>query len=221
MTINSFSQLENNNIKNNDYLVILLHGYGSNSEDIIQIAKKIYQPIINRCVCIAPNAPTKCKSFLAEENSLQWFDLYTNKDQIYNTMKQAIIDLSDFVDSQLEKLKIKPENLMVFGFSQGAMLALHFALQRKIPCANVICFSGMLIFPDELKNKIQSRSNFCLLHGMDDEIISVKEIDNTVLYLKENDIHCEYHKIPNLGHHVDTYSLEIMSNYIKQFFVNN
>ena len=55
--------------------------------------------------------------------------------------------IEEFLDAELARLKLPPERLVLAGFSQGAMLALHLGLRRAVPPAAIIGFSGLLAGP--------------------------------------------------------------------------
>ncbi|CAK8162647.1 phospholipase/carboxylesterase [Candidatus Xenohaliotis californiensis] len=212
MKIVDFAQLKKTvNVK---FLAVLLHGYGSNAQDVINLSNKIFSPILNKCVCIAPNSPIKCSMSHIPKDGLQWFDLYTDGKTISNSMDLATSSLNVFIDQQLAKFSIDNKNLFIFGFSQGAILAIEAILQRPKPCCAAICFAGALLFPDKLTTKIKSRSSFCLLHGQEDDVIPAYATQNISQKFLEYNIKHETHFIPNLGHHINSDGIKIMSSYI-------
>ena len=58
-----------------------------------------------------------------------------------------------------------PERTILFGFSQGTMMALHVGLRRKTALAGIVGFSGRLLDPETLAAEVTSRPPVLLVHG--------------------------------------------------------
>ena len=76
-----------------------------------------------------------------------------------------------FIDAELARLGLGEDRLILCGFSQGAMMALHVGLRRPRPVAALISHSGMLIGPEHLAGEIRSRPPVLLTHGADDDVV--------------------------------------------------
>ena len=55
---------------------------------------------------------------------------------------QAADDLDAFLDALMVDEDLLPEQVVLFGFSQGTMMALHVAPRREDPVAGIVAFSG-------------------------------------------------------------------------------
>ena len=64
-----------------------------------------------------------------------------------------------------------PEQVMVLGFSQGTMMALHVVPRREDPVAGIIAFSGRLLEPELLADEVGSRPPVLLIHGDQDDVV--------------------------------------------------
>ena len=110
-------------------LVVLLHGYGSDGNDLISLGK-VWQMRFPDAAFVAPNAPQPAPS----GPGYQWFALERIDPQEYvNGATAARTGLEAFLDAELKAQKVAPENLVLMGFSQGAMMVLHAGLQRAVP----------------------------------------------------------------------------------------
>jgi phospholipase/carboxylesterase len=69
-----------------------------------------------------------------------------------------------------------PEQVVLFGFSQGTMMALHVAPRREDAVAGVVAFSGRLLRPDLLADEVQSRPPVLLVHGDADDVVPVQSL---------------------------------------------
>ena len=64
-----------------------------------------------------------------------------------------------------------PEQVVLFGFSQGTMMALHVAPRREDEVAGIVAFSGRLLNPESLADEVVSRPPVLLIHGDRDDVV--------------------------------------------------
>ena len=69
-----------------------------------------------------------------------------------------------------------PSRLVLVGFSQGTMLALHVGLRRPVAPAAIVGFSGLLAGPEHLAEAKTCRPPILLIHGEADDLIPVDVI---------------------------------------------
>tara|TARA_B100000963_G_scaffold263853_1_gene231968 strand:- start:574 stop:984 length:411 start_codon:yes stop_codon:yes gene_type:complete len=86
-------------------------------------------------------------------------------------MLSAVQDLNAFLDALMVDEDILPEQLALFGFSQGTMMALHVAPRREDPIAGVVAISGRLLEPELLVDEVNSRMPVIFVHGDQDEVV--------------------------------------------------
>ena len=129
------------NGENPSKLFIMLHGYGADKDDLIGLAPQFAEHFPD-AYFISPNAPHSCEM---SPFGYQWFGLrnFSEKELIEGVEDVAPI-LNNFIDRQLAKFNLEEKDLVLLGFSQGAMIALYVALRREKPVAGVISFSGLL-----------------------------------------------------------------------------
>src|SRR5262245_35920186 len=109
-------------------LVVLLHGYGANGDDLIALAEG-WQARLPAAAFVAPNAP---ETIPGMPGALQWFALtFRDADELWRGVVAAEPHLNRFLDRELARLELGAERLALVGFSQGTMLALHVALRRS------------------------------------------------------------------------------------------
>ena len=83
---------------------------------------------------------------------LQWFPIPwidgSSEEEAERGMIAAAADLNAFLDALMVDEDLLPEQVVLFGFSQGSMMALHVAPRREDEVAGVVAFSGRLLSPD-------------------------------------------------------------------------
>ena len=180
-------------------LVVLLHGYGANGDDLIGLADG-WQPWLPEAVFVAPNAP---QSIPGMYGGLQWFPLtLRDPSEYWRGVMSAQPDLDRFLDGELARYRLSPDRLVLVGFSQGTMLALHIGLRRAASPAGIVGYSGLLAGPEHL-NEIKARPPILLIHGEADELIPVGALHVAREQLAKEDLRVEWHVRPGLGHGID------------------
>jgi phospholipase/carboxylesterase len=198
---------DENNIQK---LVIFLHGYGSNGENLLALAPEISK-FFPEVKFIAPNATYDCDIGLPD--SYQWFTLSQNdpvKMSIEIVESNNILD--QFIVQQLEKHNLNKDDLILIGFSQGAMMSMYNSLKNKDKIAGILALSGKLILPNEVK----SNQNICLVHGTDDNVVPYASLPEAEEKLTELGNNIDSHSLNDLGHAIDYRVVKIIINYIKK-----
>lgn len=180
-------------------LIVLIHGYGSNGEDLIALARAI-QPALPGAAFVAPNAPSQLGRMAA---AYQWWPIETfSMAERAAGAASAAPALDAFITQELAKTGLPSGRLVLVGFSQGTMMALHVGLRRTEPVAGIIGISGMLVAPDNLAADIRSRPPVLLIHGTEDDVVPFRSMGMATTALAAVGIDAETHVSPGIGHSV-------------------
>ncbi len=156
--------------------VVLLHGYGANGRDLIGLAEPLAEHMPDT-LFLSPDAPEEC---IGSPMGLQWFPIPwidgSSEEMARNGALRAADDLQAFLDGVMVDEDLLPEQVMLFGFSQGTMMALHAAPRREDPVAGVVAFSGRLLEPELLADEVRSRPPILLIHGDQDDVVPVQAL---------------------------------------------
>lgn len=181
-------------------LVVLLHGVGADGNDLIALAP-YFRAAMPDVLVVAPNAP---EPFDMAPFGCQWFSIRDLEAMPrLDGVRRAALVLDGFIDAELAKLGFGEDRLILCGFSQGAMLALHVALRRPRPVAALISHSGMLIGPEHLSAEIRSRPPVLLTHGADDDVVPAAALPAAKAALEAEGVDVRAHLVPGLGHGID------------------
>ena len=181
-------------------LVVLLHGYGSDGEDLIQLAPYLGQAMPDAAF-VAPNAPFPCATAIY---GFQWFDVWdADGERRLEGARLANKILQPFYDVQLEAHEVAPEELYIIGFSQGTMMALHSGLRREIAPRAVVGFAGRLMAAHLLADEMTCKPPVMLAHGADDDVVPVESLEKANEALRAAGVSVESHVIQGLGHGID------------------
>ena len=198
------------------YLVVLLHGYGANAENLIELAFE-FQPIIPDAYFIAPNAIEPWEGGFP--NCYQWFSLYSGVErkvleQLAPNIRKSNQILLGFINQQLNRFNLTPDKLILVGFSQGSMMAIYQSLIMANKIAGVISFSGKVVEPNSVGDKIISKPNICLIHGTKDLVLPFECFNEAQKILNKYGVPFEAHAIEHLDHTIDRRVIAIAKNYL-------
>ncbi len=198
-----------------DSLVVLLHGYGANGEDLIGLAD-IWSRNLQSTAFAAPDAPQPCD---VNPAGRQWFPIsgIENPDRMdtIHTMVRSVASLQQFIDDEIAAAGIPNRRVILVGFSQGTMMALHAVPRRERPLAGVVGFSGKLLFPGLLDSECRSRPPMVLVHGEKDEVLPAEFSVEAAGVLARNDIPVQSIMVPELGHGIDPFGIGVALHFMK------
>ena len=157
-------------------VVIFLHGYGANGADLLGLADPLSDHLPDT-LFLAPDAP---ESVPGMPFGYQWFPIPwidgSSEEESERGMQAAVEDLNAFLDAVMVDEDVLPEQVVLFGFSQGTMMALHVAPRREDEVAGIVAFSGRLLSPELLEDEAQCKPPILLVHGDQDEVVPVQSL---------------------------------------------
>ena len=195
---------------NTKQLVIILHGWGADGANLIDIARP-WGVAMPDAHFWAPNAPHVCE---ANPFGFQWFSLL---DRSPAQMLAGAIDAAEHVNGLIDtKLaETGAEQLALVGFSQGTMTALHVGLRRE----DVVCilgYSGALLDSPSMAEDITNKPPVCLIHGEEDDVVPFAAMGHAEQSLQACDITIQTHARPNLPHSIDMEGVEIGGQFLME-----
>lgn len=195
-------------------LVVFLHGYGANGQDLLGIGKE-WQSLLPGTAFVSPDAPEPCA--MNPFGGFQWFDL-TMRDptEYWRGVEKAAPKLQSFLDQELKHYGLSEEKLVLIGFSQGTMMALHVGFRRKKPLAGIIGYSGKLAGPEHLAAQMTHKAPVLLVHGAADDVLPVENLHDAEKALKGAGIALSTHISPGLGHGIDGPGLQLGAQFLKK-----
>jgi phospholipase/carboxylesterase len=192
--------------KDPEMLVVLLHGYGSNGADMIALAP-MWRSTLPDALFLAPNAPEYCAH---SPGGFQWWALTNySRPALAAGARRAAPALNAFLDAQLKRYGLSEDKLLLVGFSQGTMMALHVGPCREKQVAGIVGYSGMLADPRSLEGAVRTKPPVLLVHGTADQIVPVAAIHEAKRELHRHGFEVETHVASGLAHGVDPHGMEL------------
>jgi len=186
-------------------LVVLLHGYGADGNDLIDIGRA-WQELLPQAAFVSPHAPEPCGEAPVGR---QWFPLTMRDPQErWSGVTKAAPVLDRFLDAELARRSLPPSALALVGFSQGTMMALHVGLRRAAQPAAIVGYSGLFVVPenvdpDAFAGELRARPPILLVHGDRDDLIPVQALFHAAQALASLGIPAEWHISAGIGHGID------------------
>ncbi len=166
-------------------LLILLHGYGSNENDLLDLAKA-FDPAFTT---IALRGPRELA-----QGSYAWFDLQVNGGaRVYNYAQAAKSRnlILAFISKACNTLNLDSTRVIVMGFSQGAIMSYELGLASAGKIAAIAPLSGRMM--DETKklpikwDKLSNLQVF-IAHGTSDNVLAIDESVKADKFLRDNNL---------------------------------
>jgi len=180
----------------NPPLLILLHGYGSNEQDLFSFASELPDEFL----IISAQAP-----YTLGFESYAWYAI--NFDQIngkFSDLEQAktsIDKIATFIDEIKTTYKTNDDKTFLLGFSQGAILSYSLSFFYPNKVNYVIALSGYInkeLLPKRIENNIVKTKYYCS-HGTVDQVLPVEWARNSKPFLDNLVLENEYSEYP-VGH---------------------
>ncbi len=192
-------------------LLILLHGVGSNEQDLFRIANDLPDNFL----VISARAP-----FTIAEGRYKWYDvdfsLGTPRFSAEQAEKSRVIILN-FINQLKEKHSFNENEIYLGGFSQGAIMSFSVGLTQPDKIKGIIALSGRVLADIKPKiadqNKLKSLKVF-VIHGTKDEVLSINYARQSKQLLDSLHIRNTYFEL-NMGHTITSDVIALLNKWLK------
>ena len=190
-----------------DKAIIAIHGWKGDEYVFEQVAKLIN---LENSEWFFPRAPYKADS----GNGNSWFggndEAGWEFDKAFDGMKNLI--------NKIQKKGYSPSKIFLIGFSQGACLAIDFALRLPFSIGGIVAIAGFIKFKERFLSEASNESDdtpILLMHGNQDDIIPIKagKTAYNILLEKGNPIHFERY---NAKHKIPLKKMNLINKFINQ-----
>jgi phospholipase/carboxylesterase len=183
----------------NPGLLLMLHGYGSDENDLFSFANELPEELF----IVSAKAPYPLQPY-----GHAWYSIYFDStDGKFNDIDQAkssIELIAEFIDELVENYQLNGQQVTVLGFSQGAILGYALAFKYPQKVKNLIALSGYIdrdLLPEHSNESNYEHLQVYASHGTVDQVIPVEWARRTPTILDQYQIKNTYSEFP-VGHGV-------------------
>ena len=192
-------------------LLLLLHGVGSNEEDLFGLADYLDE----RFFIVSARGP-----YTLGYGAYAWFHVQFTADGPLIEPAEAENSrriLLNFIDEAVEAYKLDSDKVYLMGFSQGAIMSMSLALTEPEKLAGVVAMSGRTL--PEVLPRIAPPEKFQRLpifvaHGTADQVLPINYGRDTRDILSKLPVDLTYREYP-MAHHVSAESLADIAVWFK------
>ncbi|TCD47892.1 phospholipase [Chlorobium sp. N1] len=192
-------------------LVIMLHGYGSNEKDLIQLAPELPP----ECRYVSARAPVPL-----DMEMYGWFPIEFTAEGItvdYEAAGRALEQFIAFTGELIETFSPKGGKVYLMGFSQGAVMSYLTAFTRPDLLHGVVALSGQLPesrLPEERGPEGLGELPFLVLHGLYDDVLPIEKGRAAERWLEGRVRSLTYHEYP-VAHQISEEGVEEIRRWLR------
>ena len=198
-----------------DAVVVFLHGYGADGADLLGLADPL-SPHLPGVAFHAPDAPERS---INNPFGFQWFPIPwldgSTEAQAKEAMGRSIALLNAWLDKVLADEGLTADRMVVVGFSQGTMMALHVLPRRDEAVAGIIGFSGRLLVPELLAAEAKVKPPVLLLHGDQDPMVPFQDMTLAGEALEQAGFAVYGHVMKGTGHGISPDGLSVALSFLR------
>jgi phospholipase/carboxylesterase len=161
------------------YSIIWLHGLGADGHDFEDIAGQLHLNAAPHIRFIFPNAPIQPVTINGGMEMRAWYDIKLM--QLEREIdRNGIYQSASLIEQLIAREKdngIASEHILLAGFSQGGVIALHVGLRYTEKLAGMIALSSYLPTINQLNTEASAANQatpIFMAHGIVDSIVDVE-----------------------------------------------
>ena len=192
-------------------LVVLLHGYGADGNDLIDLGRH-WGGLFPEALFVAPNAPEVCAQ---NPMGFEWFPIGADRDPGWmQGIAIAAPVVNEFLEDIWTQTGLGPRDTVLAGFSQGAMLALTVGTALAEPLRAILSFSGAFIASEAFAAGLAAKPPVALMHGEDDTVLDAGFSRTAAAELQAAGFEVGLHLTPGLGHGISNEGLAFATSFV-------
>lgn len=197
-------------------LIVFLHGYGADGSDLLGLADPM-APHLPGMAFVAPDAPERCVGggFGHQWFPIPWLD-GSPQAAAEAGLEASTVDLDAFLDARLDDEGLTADRLVLVGFSQGAMMAMHVAPRRHRQVAGIVAISGRLLRPELLAAEARVKPPVLLIHGDQDPVVPFADMGKAGDALTAAGFPTYGHVMKGTGHGIAPDGLGVALQFIRE-----
>lgn len=204
------------------YSVIWMHGLGADGHDFEGLVPELHLAARANIHFIFPNAPVQPVTINGGASMRSWYDILEmslERKVDHNGIYQSSGSIETLIRQEMDR-GIPSANILLAGFSQGGVIALHTGLRYPHQLAGIVALSTYLPTIEQLKTERSAANNatpIFMAHGIIDPIVAVESGKAAFDTLKSMDYNIEWHDYL-MEHRLCVEEIEHISAFMNSIF---
>ncbi len=197
--------------------VIWLHGLGADGHDFEGILPSLGLPADHAIRFLFPHAPLRPITVNNGMVMPGWYDIASgdfSRRGDETGIESSVTLINHLIVQQMDS-GVAANRIVLAGFSQGGVIALHTALRFSQPLAGVMALSSYLPFPEKIPEASAAAAPIFIAHGSHDTVVPFDEGRRACDTLQQQGYPCDWHHYP-MEHAVCAEEVDAISHYIRQ-----
>ena len=200
--------------------VVWLHGLGDSGHGFAPIVPELRLPSDAGIRFLFPHAPERPVTVNGGMRMRAWYDIKT-MDLTNRADEDGVRESAAAVQALLDKLisdGISSERIILAGFSQGGVIALHLLARLPYKLAGVMALSTYMCAPDKLKNEsnnLNKTTPVLIAHGSQDPVVPMAAGQQAYHTLKNAGFNVSWHDY-RMPHSVCAQEVADISSFIQR-----
>ncbi len=204
------------------YSLIWLHGLGADGHDFEGIVPQLHLNAVANTHFIFPNAPIQAITINGGMKMPAWYDILEmslNRKVDVQGIYQSANLLENLIKKEMAS-GISSEHILLAGFSQGGVIALHAGLTFKHKLAGIIALSTYFPTIEKVITELSIANHntpIFMGHGILDSIVAIESGKSVFNKLNDFQYNIEWYEYV-MEHSVCNEEINHISSYINQIF---
>lgn len=199
--------------QNKPVLLILMHGYGANEDDLFSLARSFPENYI----IVSPRAP-----YRIGETNYQWYTAEKGKDGgpdgNRSELSSSMEKMKNLIEVMQLRYKVAADRTFIAGFSQGANMSYQLVLKHPALFKGAGILSGTIF--SSLKQSADQRKagqpEIFIAHGDQDNRIPYTEAQESKEWLDKHHYRSEFHTYKGMSHSISAEEVRDFAAFIKK-----
>ncbi|MFW6094175.1 MAG: alpha/beta hydrolase [Pseudomonadota bacterium] len=198
--------------------VIWMHGLGANASDFEPIVPLLRLPVPVRFVF--PEAPKRPITINGGMRMQAWYDIDPASPLSGDSeIRESAAQVEQLVEREIER-GVPAERIVLAGFSQGGVIALHLGLRQARAIAGIMALSTYVHDPEGLPGEVGPASTdvpIFMAHGLQDPMIPITRAVASRETLHDLGYTVEWHEYA-MGHEVCPQEIDDIARWLAGVF---
>ena len=197
-------------------VVIWLHGLGADGHDFEAIVPQLRLPADLPVRFVFPHAPEISVTAFGGQRARAWFDFDPAGGTDLPGLTKSMLQIQDLIQNEIDT-GMPAERILLAGFSQGGVMALHTALYYPKRLAGILALSTFLVEGDKLalgKSPANEKIPILMCHGQQDAVLPMSLGQSSLAQLENAGYAVKWREYP-MGHEVCLQEIQEISRWLQ------